>query len=296
MPNLRVRFTLPNANNVGGTLSTADNIIYTDANGVATSAYVPGSRSSPTDGVTVRACYATTDFPSATCPAMVDTTLTVIAEALAVSIGTDNTIADGSGGLTYVKKFVVLVVDSSGQAKANVQLSTSIDLTRFLKGYYEGPTNWNRNSPSPTNPLPVAGTVGFTGPTCPNEDVNRNGVLEAGEDTNGNGSLEPRKSDVAVSFVGPSVTGPTGTAVLQIEYPKNVATWVDYQILVAASGVLGSEGRTMWSGQLGADAASFKAELAPAFRFSPYGLSGQLPQGLSVNPNPQIADGCYNPN
>lgn len=284
--NLRVRFDLPDPNSIGGTLSTGSNTVYTDVNGVATTAYLPAGRSSPTDGVVVRACYSTNDFATGTCPAQVRTTLTVISEALAVSIGTDDTIADGTGGLTYVKKFIVLVVDSSGQAKAGVQLSTSIDLVQYLKGYYDGPTKWNRSSPTATNPVPVAGSIGFTGATCPNEDVNRNGVLETqytdaagnlvpypGEDVNENGQLDPRKSDVAISFVGSSTTSANGTAVLQIEYPKNVATWLDYKILVAASSVLGSEGRATWNGRLGADVASFTAMTEPAFRVSPYGVA-----------------------
>jgi hypothetical protein len=301
---VRVRFLLPDPNNIGGQLSTGNNLVYTDSNGVATTAYIPGSRSSPTDGVTVRACYAANDFVlngDGTCPSsakFVDTTLTVISEALSVTIGTDNTITDGSGGLTYIKKFVVLVVDSSGQAKPDVQLSASIDLLHYIKGYYDGPGGWNRKAPSVANPTPVTGSIGFTGPTCPNEDLNRNGVLEAGEDINNNNQLDPRKSDVAVSFVGSSVTGSNGTAVLQIEYPKNVATWVDYKILVSASGVSGTEGRTSWSGLLPADAGSFTATTPPAFVVSPYGVSDQLPAALLTNPSgnpPTIADGCYNP-
>jgi len=272
--NVRVRFDLPDPNNIGGSLSTQSSLVYTDSTGVATTAYIPGARSSPTDGVIVRACYSTSDFSAGTCPNTVQTTLTVVSEALAVTIGTDNTITDGSGGLTYVKKFIVLVVDSSGQAKGDVQLSTSIDLIDYIKGFYDGPGGWNRKAPSNANPTPVAGSIGFTGATCPNEDVNRNGVLEAGEDANVNGQLDPRKSDVAISFVGPSITGSNGTAVLQIEYPKNVATWLDYKILISASGVSGTEGRASWSGRLPADAGSFTATTPPAFVFSPYGTGG----------------------
>ncbi len=300
MKNMRVRFDLPDPNSIGGSLSTASNLVYSDANGVATTAYIPGTRASPTDGVVVRACYSATDFAAGTCPAAVQTTLTVISEALGVTIGTDNTITEGTGGLTYIKKYVVLVVDSSGQAKANIQLSASIDLVSYLKGYYDGKGNWNRSSPSLANPTPVAGSIGFTGPTCPNEDVNRNGVLETisgiSEDINGNGQLDPRKSDVAVSFVGASTTSANGTAVVQIEYPKNVATWLNYKILIAASGVSGTEGRATWSGNLPADAKSFTDDTPPAFVVSPYGVSALLPSTLATNPGRGIPNGCYNAN
>ena len=63
--NMRVRFDLAgDVNSIGGTFTTGDNVVYSDANGVATSAYVPGTRSSPTDGVTVRACWDYVDFAS----------------------------------------------------------------------------------------------------------------------------------------------------------------------------------------------------------------------------------------
>jgi len=265
---IRVRFDLDgDANSIGGSMVSGTNVVYSDPNGNATSAYVPGSRSSPTDGLTIRACWDYTDFAAGTCPNQATTTVTVASEALAVSIGTDNTISEGAGGLTYIKKFVVLVVDAAGQAKADVQITPSVDLTSYIKGYYDGPSLWNRGA------SPVPGSVGFLGPTCGNEDTNRNGVLESGEDFNGNGQLDPRKSDVAISIVGSSKTDSTGVAILQLQYPKNVATWVNFSILVAASGVSGTEGRATWIGNLPADAASFKSPDTPAFVVSPYGVA-----------------------
>ena len=68
--NVRVRFDLAgDANSIGGSLTSGTNVVYSDANGVATTAYVPGSRFSPTDGLTVRACWSANDFAGAgTCP------------------------------------------------------------------------------------------------------------------------------------------------------------------------------------------------------------------------------------
>lgn len=266
LANVRVKFDLNgDANSVGGTLSTGANTVYSDANGVAATAYIPGTRSSPTNGVTIRACYYTDDASAqvGACAANALTQLTVTSEPLAVTIGTDNTITDGAGGLTYIKKFVVLVVDSSGQAKSGVQVTPSIDLTSYVKGFYATSGAWSR--------LPA--NNGYTGPTCLNEDVNRNGVLETGEDLNGNASLDPRKSDVAISVVDSSTTDASGVAVLQIQYPKNVATWVNYTITVSASGVSGTEGRATWSGQLTAAASEFTAVESPSFRISPYGVA-----------------------
>jgi hypothetical protein len=265
VPNVRVKFDLDgDANAIGGTLSSANNVVYSDANGVATTSYLPGSLSSPTNGVTVRACYFNDDASAAvgTCANFTKTHLTIISEPLAVSIGTDNTISDGANGLTYIKRFVVLVVDSAGQAKSGVQVTPSVDLTNYYKGFYAVPGAWTNDSAS----------GGYRSAACANEDVNKNGVLEAGEDINGNGQLDPRKSDVAISLIGGGTTDSSGVTTLQIQYPKNVATWIEFKILVSASGVLGTEGRASYSGTLPAAAGEFASQSDPSFKFSPYGL------------------------
>src|SRR6185295_19658193 len=126
---VRVRFDLNgDSNNIGGTFSTGSNVIYSDANGVATTAYIPGAKSSPTNGVTIRACYDANDFAAGACPNSTTTTITVVADALSVTIGSNNKVEVPAADLTYIRKFVVLVVDASGQPKANVDLAASIDL------------------------------------------------------------------------------------------------------------------------------------------------------------------------
>jgi hypothetical protein len=262
--NIRVRFDLAgDANSVGGTFTTGTDLVYSDVNGVVTSAYVPGSRSSPTDGVTIRACWDYTDFAVGTCPNSTTKTITVTSEALAVSIGFDATISDGSSGLTYVKKFVVTVADAAGQAKSDILITPSIDLVNYIKGFYITPGAWTLSAGS--------------GQKCANEDINRNGVLEATEDFNTNGQLDPRKSDVLVSVVGSNKTNSSGIVVLQIEYPKSVATWIQYKLSVTAGGVSGTEGRASLTKILTADAASFTATTAPAFVVSPYGTGTGAP-------------------
>ncbi len=261
IPNVRVRFDLAgDANSIGGTLTTSSNVVLSDSNGIATSAYVPGTRSSPTDGVTVRACYYLTDMDASAggCANSVVTTLTVISEPLAVSIGTNNEIKSGADELTYIKKFVVLVVDSSGQAKANVQVTPSVDLISYRKGFYKKESaEW---------------VFGYVSGWCLNEDENRNGVLEDGEDINTSGQLDPRKSDVAISMIGSGLTDSYGVAILQIQYPKNVATWVNYRILVSASGVSGTEGRAQWNSVLSAAVGEYSGAASPSFMISPYGV------------------------
>jgi hypothetical protein len=268
--NVRVRFTLPDPNNVGGAFSTGATTLYTDANGVVTTAYIPGTRSSPTDGVVVRACYgkSDTDPDLLDCTTYRDATLTVANEALGVSIGTNELIVVNE--LTYVKRFLVSVTDSAGAAKPDVDLSVSLNLQNYRKGYYVlSGDSWAKE-------LDVV---------CPNEDLNRNGVSEAllvgREDADEDGRLEPGRSDLSVRLLEPR-TAADGTAVVEILYAKSFATWIDADLTVAASGVGGSEGRaTFRIDPIPADAGAIKnRDVFPAFGLSPFGV--QVPDAVEV--------------
>jgi hypothetical protein len=296
--NVRVRFDLAgDANSIGGSLTSGANVVYSDSNGVATTAYVPGSRFSPTDGLTVRACWSVNDFPAGTCPSDVPgvsgsatATLTVVSDALSVSIFTDALIevTDQS----YAKTYTVQVVDSSGSAKGGVEISKSVDILRYFKGEWRVVGDkWVKNP----HILPADNV------TCDNEDLNRNGVLEtysngAVEDANGTGVVEPRKADIAISFVGSSSTDSSGQVKLKITYGQNVASWLQFNILVAASGVAGTEGRTSYQGVLPVLAAAVAdAKVEPAFRLGPYGTQPS-PVVLTTNPAGQSGLLCTNKN
>ena len=260
VPDVRVRFDLDSdINTIGGSFSTGSAILYSDANGVVTTAYVPSSRSNPTNGLTVRACYGRSDTDPGllSCSQNATVRLTVVSEPLGVSIGTNELIVVSE--LSYTKRFLVSVADSAGNAKADVPLSASVDLPQFRKGaYIVSGTRW----------------VKVLDSTCGNEDGNRNGVLEAGEDRDIDGRLEPGRSDVTVRLVNPR-TGPDGTAILEITYAKNFATWVDAWITVSASGVAGTEGRATFKlDPVPGDAAAFtNVTVPPAFVVSPYGVT-----------------------
>ena len=222
----------------------------------------------------------------------------MVADPLSVTIGSNDKVITGPNDLTYIRKFVVLVVDASGKAKANVDIIPSIDLDVYWKGYY---TRSHGVGPEHES-LAV----------CANEDGNRNGVLEVGceEDINHSAAIEPRKSDVAVSILGTGKTDDAGTATVQIEYPQNVATWARVKILVSATGVSGTEGRATWTEVLPAPAIAFTQASAPAFIFSPYGevyfaenptsppagfdAHTTFPDGTPI-PNAMITDPCKNP-
>ncbi len=271
--NVRARFDLAgnNTNSDGVVGWLGGDYAYSDDTGVARATFTPGQRSSPTNGITVGVCFDTIDFPVANCATMSNratSTLTVTSEALSVNIRTNELIKSGAANLTYIKEFVVMVVDAAGQAKADVQITPSIDLTSYLKGFYtwDG-TRWDRTR----NPLT----------RCTNEDVNRNGVREAGEDVNGNGELDPRKADVAIKMVNSARTDTNGLAIVQIEYGRDLGSWVDFVITVTASGISGTESRARFAGELPVDAqALIKEDPPPAFVISPYRISTNC-----ANPN-----------
>lgn len=290
--NIRVRFDLAgDPNSVGGSFTTGTSLVYSSVDGIATSAYVPGTRSSPTDGVTIRACWSYTDFAVGTCPNAVTTTLTVTADPVSVSIGTNNLIEEGISGLTYVKRYVVQVVDSSNLAKADVQVSPSMDLLRYIKGHYEVVGDaWVKIAPITS---------------CDNEDLNRNNIAETYTDghvedvngsfnlTNGRPALEPRKADVAISFEGSSRTNASGQVVLRVEYPQDLGSWVEFNLLVSA-GVSGSEGRASYNGILPVPGDVITdVDNPPPFVVSPYGVEAGAPVIYFYNGTPYSL--CTNP-
>jgi hypothetical protein len=266
--NVRVRFVDATTGlaAVGASISSGTSTMYTDTSGAVTAEYIAGQNSSPTNGVTVRACYSSTDFASSTdCPAQITASLTVAGQALAISIGDDNLLEKGSG--TYIKRFAVTVADSAGKAVINAPVDISVDLTHYRTGEdIVTEPSWTTLSYVPqdltaaypsltTTPTATRTVSGTTTETytklvwCPNEDTNRNGNVDPGEninkskDTNAQDTLEPRKSDLLVSYANPSVTATndSGILVIKVEYSQRFATWLAYRVRVTAN-VAGSQG------------------------------------------------------
>jgi hypothetical protein len=251
--NVRVRFEIvPPGLGSGEQISTGASTTYSDQSGVAVAEYIPGTRSSPTNGVIVRACYGSTDadIANGACSKSVTASLTVAGQPLSITLGTNNELKKGDNNLTYIKLFDIAVADAAGNPVPNAVLSASVDLTRYGKGGYSFGA-----VPGSTPPIAYAYQNGslIQTPTaatgrvfCPNEDINRNGFLDVGEDIDGNGILFPRKADIIVSFVGANTTAANGRATIQVQYPQSVATWLEYSVRVTTN-VAGSEGTTVKS-------------------------------------------------
>jgi len=296
IPNVRVRLGL--GDNVAGTdgvLSSAksgqDGVVTSDANGVAVASFIAGQRASSTGQIKVYACYGKNDNVESisTCPSArkLSVSLTVVEQPVSVSIGTDKAIGESTSAnkLTYIQQFTVLVVDQAGKPKSDVQLSPVLDLPAYGKGYWEYNAvtgAWAQvikavclNEDSAAN--------GFRNGTI--EVINPNAVPPTTEDINGNGQLDPRKSDVSIAMVGSTKTDSSGMAVMRIEYPKNYGSWVEFSIRVSASGVVSPPavwGRIAEVGDTlssltgtaqvtGVPITDVKKEGEPPFSISPYG-------------------------
>lgn len=229
--NVRVRFDIVSPSlGADEKISTGATTVYSDANGVASAEYIAGSRSSPTNGVLIRACYGRTDaeLAAGACPPSqsVQTNLTVATSPLSITIGDDNTMETGNNGLTYIKDFDIAVADSAGYAITGAVLSVSVDIPRYRKA-----AAYNSVDPNQI--------------WCLNEDTNRNGFVDKlplNEDVNNNGKLEPRKADIVVYFAGSNKTDETGRARIKAEWAQNLATWLQYVVKVTTN-VEGSEGK-----------------------------------------------------
>ena len=233
--NMRVKFTIssnslgaeqlvPNDKNKGGDVRTFTT--FANADGIAEVNYAPGERSSPTNGVTVAACYAFTDADLAACtPIPVPAKLTVGGKPLSISMFDGNVLGSvGAGHQIYQQTLYIQVVDAGGNIVPNADFSGSVDITEYLKG-----ANWTAGAGGGPN-TPPASTI-----VCPNEDTNRNGSIDDGEDVNGNNRLDPRKADVSISFPAGKKTDAGGYGTVQISWGQNVATWLNYVVTVSAN-------------------------------------------------------------
>jgi hypothetical protein len=296
--NVRARVGLSaNLSSTDGVFSVGagEPIVYSDKNGVATLSFIPGTRFSPNEQVKIYACYGRKDDLGKTSEgctngfAISPAQITVVESPVSISIGRDDKVALGDTGLTYIEKFTILVVDSAGNPKADVQVTPVIDLLAYGKGAYDWDPvakKWYLKTFLECPAEDQMNPDGIRNGTIEgNEDVNRNGVLDAGEDVNGNGvldfgedlnnnaQLDPRQSDVSIALVGSTKTDKNGLATLRIEFPKDKATWVRYTIRVSAPGVLSPPA---WHGKyqpswVSPPLEAIKNEGTPAFVASPYG-------------------------
>lgn len=242
----------------GGSLSVGQAI--TNSQGRAQSFYNASSTTSASNGVQITAQVQ--DAPGAT-----DTVaLTVAQRELFISIGTGNEI-DEPNTAQYRKEWVVQVTDSQGVGVSGANLSLSVHSVRYWEGtrIYLDPV-WVTRPGIEANPLEG----------CPDEDGNRNGILDPGEDQNGNGRIEAGNIATASAQGGGNMvtTNSSGFAIVDLFYPQEYAYWLEVT-LEAQAAVQGTEYSARSTFVLPGSAQDFSNEdIAPPGVVSPFGTDG----------------------
>jgi hypothetical protein len=141
----------------------------------------------------------------------------------------------------YQYAVVVQVAELDGAPIPNATVSLKLKATGYYKGEYLG---FDTSVPADF----IADVWGqVTSATCAAEDTNNNGVLDAGEDINFNGlidphipSITPHLTEVPTLTPGTQrlITDDSGFGYFTITYPKAEGTWVDIEISASISGGL----------------------------------------------------------
>lgn len=241
----------------GGSLSQASAV--TDSSGQATVQYIAGALTTASNGVQLRATV------SGSSTVFGDTTLTVNQSALFIALGTGNVISN-IDPQTYKKDWVVYVTDANGVAVPNINVTIKVLPVQYRKGYLKFSGGWDYDS-----------TVVVT---CANEDLNYNGVLDAGEDFNSSGALDPGNvisvsttGATSASSTGTVKTDSTGRATISLIYAESYAPWVQVRLRAEAvvSGTESSKEAIFWV--VGASEDFSSATNPPAGVTSPFGVN-----------------------
>ncbi len=194
----------------------------TDRFGTATASFIAGPTATGFDAVSLEAKLSSNSAISAT------DNLTVSDLELSVRIGTGNELLTSDSLVTYRMPWTAIVADSSGNPVENALVTVALRSTRYRKGFWTQVTDgW------------VLQPANLT--FCNSEDLDLNGRLDAGEDNNSNGELDPGAVAVSQVLEAGSRTDASGLAEIEVIYPKTYGYWVESLIQVTITTVSGTE-------------------------------------------------------
>ena len=269
--NKTVQFILEDIS--GGSIYPATAV--TDSSGSASTVYTSNSTSAK-DGVLITASVDDVE------PSIV--ALTVSDRELFISLGTGNEIEE-LGTTDYIKEYSVFVTDGDSNAVEGVELTISAIPETYYKGFWiktydedDAFTGW--------------ATIGYNYGSlkdCPNEDINFNGILDEGEDTNGDNELTPGN---IVSISGTFVTDEDGRSVIKVNYPQSYGWWLDVKLVVSGT-VTGSESSTQTIFKLPVFASDVDDEdVTPPQQGielrGPFGVSNECADNISQDPDNNV--------
>lgn len=203
----------------GGRLSAA--LARTDQNGIARVTYTAGAAESASQAVEV-----TAKLQSNPSSVFDDVQLTVAERQAFLVMGTDNLL--NTAPQQYIKTFVVQVTDIEGRPAGGIPVQARVRSESYVTGTYAlagtTPDRW----------------VQVVDNTCDDEDINRNGILDPGEDRNNSLELEAGNIATVVPSDGTLVTDADGFVRVDVVYPQEYAQWVEVELTVEAT-VSGTE-------------------------------------------------------
>jgi len=184
----------------------SDSVAITDSQGRASTTFIAGSSISGRDGVEIKASTSNNTISDTTA-------LTVARQALRLAIGTGNELEEPDT-VRYKKPYLAIVTDANGAPIENAEVELSVLPIGYKKGRYEAVDDkW----------VEAPGSI-----FCPAEDINQNGQLDSGEDTNGSGKLEPTNS--ATTSSSTITTATDGSADFDLLYPQSHCNWVQVRL------------------------------------------------------------------
>ncbi|MCC2604204.1 Ig-like domain-containing protein [Planctobacterium marinum] len=234
----------------------------TDSNGLASTVFTSNTVTSE-DAIVITATEDTSGIAAST-------NIAVANRALFISIGTGNEILSPTGD-SYEKEFTLFVTDANSNPVPNVELTisgTPVKYTELLDPNAEpGDANYQVRRPAYYKgywePFPNADAfeywVAVYTAACSNEDIDDDAILDSGEDTNGNGEIDPGNVG---AIDGNVITDQNGQARFSFRYPKNFGAWATIKI-VASTPVAGSENRSSLFHTLGVSAEDATIESTP---------------------------------
>ncbi|MDZ7870495.1 MAG: hypothetical protein U5L02_15085 [Rheinheimera sp.] len=207
-------------------------------------------------GLKIKATIADNDAITGTTP------VTVGNRTLFFRFATGNGIEESPDKILYKWKYAVLVTDSSGNPVPNQSLTVAVLPKRYNKGaWFKRPLNaafkyWEARYSNEQDDA-----------TCLSEDRNRNGILDAGEDENGDKALTPGN---VVTVEKTILAGADGIAYFTLTYAKEMAPFVEVDITVTGSAA-GTENVSSRSVALAYSNADATDESDPPWN-SPFGV------------------------
>jgi len=256
----------------GGQLNPAS--AKTNSSGVASVAFTAGANATELDDIVIEARVKGSDMYD-------ELSLTVVERALNVTIGTSNEINIKPLGTQYALPFIVQVADGSGTPLENATVELSIRPIRYTKGYMvlvnEGGFEYE---PEIENWSAHHWAMWSYSLDCDSEDENGNRLLDAGEDNNNNGSLDPQDpaalaaiddEDYATISGGSVTTDKNGSGYFEMLYPASNSLW-SYVEITARAEALGAEADDSFRTSLPLPTIEITADdELPANHISPYG-------------------------